>query len=580
MREKLRKQPIPDPLDYLDFHVQIKQQCVEIEGLVCSGAYIPRPILRVKVEKGKGLCRQIALPSPVDALILQALSNTLWAEIGKKAPSSNAFYAQSDQPFKKKNPRPDEDEWGYGPISAWMDFQKQILGFAEDRKYVVVTDIANYYDFIVHQFLRNILSDYDIDQEHTLDLLLFMLESMLWRPDYLPNVGLGLPQMDLDAPRLLAHTHLFEVDDLFSDDPAADYARYMDDIDFGVDSMSKAKTVLRDLDLALQTRNLRLNSGKTKILTRHDALRHFRVLDNARLDKLNDKFDKNCHLEKYHHVYRKIVSRLILVGMRKKYFDEGNGDKVLKRLLTFCTKLRGPIDMESFRLILYLKPGLRANLFRCWASSPNFEENVPIVSAFLFSGEAVDDLSPILVSTTIVGCLYDNPLKASTISGLNFGLSDKTVFNLFSRLWYLSRVETPDRLWKEIRTSVDVWPTQTFLSRTVAGFRPLFVGMTFEKEFDSLVRRWGGHEAMSVLEFHESLAVDASRFKAVRSFLEAPNPSLESKISHGKALMILSVLRNKSIPKLQRAKLVGKHQTMMSDAYYSAWFSNALSAMQ
>ncbi len=92
--------------------------------------------------------------------------------------------------------------------------------------------------------------------------------------------------MDLDAPRLLAHTHLFEVDELFEKDPDVDFARYMDDMDFGVDTVAKAKSVLRDLDLTLHTRNIRLNSGKTKSWRAQRRSRTFRVRENLALLKL------------------------------------------------------------------------------------------------------------------------------------------------------------------------------------------------------------------------------------------------------------------------------------------------------
>lgn len=67
----------------------------------------------------------------------------------------------------------------------------------------------------------------------------------------------------------------------------------MDDITIGVDSIVAAKAILRDLDLALQTRQLRLNSGKTKILTVRAARRHFRIRDNYYLDKLEARIKKS-----------------------------------------------------------------------------------------------------------------------------------------------------------------------------------------------------------------------------------------------------------------------------------------------
>jgi hypothetical protein len=49
----------------------------------------------------------------------------------------------------------------------------------------------------------------------------------------------------------------------------------MDDIDVGVDTIVDAKRVLRSVDLVLQTKQVRLNSGKTAILTRSEAIRAF-----------------------------------------------------------------------------------------------------------------------------------------------------------------------------------------------------------------------------------------------------------------------------------------------------------------
>lgn len=84
---------------------------------------------------------------------------------------------------------------------------------------------------------------------------------------------------------------------------------------------------------------------------------------------------------------------------------------------------------------------------------------------------------------------------------------------------------------------------------------------------------------MSVFEFHEKLRNDVAAYHRVKGFLSAPNSSSGTEITHAKALMILSVLKNKGVSKLERAKLVGKHGVMMSDVYYQPIFSHGLSNM-
>jgi hypothetical protein len=148
---------------------------------------------------------------------LQALSDALWVELRTKAPSKKAFYAPNDAQFSKPIKGHSTE---YGPLAAWLAFQNTIFGFATSKKYIVVTDIANYYDFISYDHLRNILADLSLAREHALDLLIYTLSCMLWQPDYMPRVSVGLPQMNLDAPRLLAHCFLFEIDALLCDAPA------------------------------------------------------------------------------------------------------------------------------------------------------------------------------------------------------------------------------------------------------------------------------------------------------------------------------------------------------------------------
>jgi hypothetical protein len=101
VRDHMRKQIVPDGVEFLDFHMQHRQRCAALEALICSGDYIPSPILRMKVEKGKGLCRQVALPAPSEALVLQALSDSLWREIKQKAPSPKHALAMSDTYYRQ-----------------------------------------------------------------------------------------------------------------------------------------------------------------------------------------------------------------------------------------------------------------------------------------------------------------------------------------------------------------------------------------------------------------------------------------------------------------------------------------------
>ena len=112
-------------------------------------------------------------------------------------------------------------------------------------------------DGISYIHLRNVISGILHAEEPVLDMLIYVLSNLLWQPDYMPRVEIGLPQINLDAPRLLAHCFLYELDEYLASDHSRDFVRYMDDINVGIDSIAEAKGVLRSIDLVLQTKQIR-----------------------------------------------------------------------------------------------------------------------------------------------------------------------------------------------------------------------------------------------------------------------------------------------------------------------------------
>jgi hypothetical protein len=245
-----------------------------------------------------------------------------------------------------------------GRSPAWLAFQQTIFGSPIPKN----SDIANYYDFISYEHLRNILASLSVVKEHALDLLIYTLSSMLWQPDYMPRVPIGLPQMNLDAPRLLAHCFLFEIDEFLESFPNADYARFMDDIDIGINSLSEAREVIKNLDLALQTRQLRLNSGKTRILTEMEARKHFKIRENAWIGILADRIHSRKANKAALFNERRKIELSIRAGLRRDTFSSGSGDKILKRLVNLARETSAHITDDHFFHILANWPTLRACL--------------------------------------------------------------------------------------------------------------------------------------------------------------------------------------------------------------------------
>ena len=561
----MRRQPLPDALENLDFHIRINSACIEIANEVCSGAYTPRLPLRLLSEKSRGLCRQLVIPSAKDALVLQTLSDALWEEIKNKAPTKNALYAPDDHSFSKLVKGHSGE---YGSLSAWLNFQRTIFGFAKRHRYVVVTDIANYYDFISYDHLRNVLSDLSLAREHSLDLLIYALSHMLWQPDYMPRVQIGLPQIHLDGARLLAHCFLFEVDKVIVRRKGIEYARYMDDIDIGVDSLVEGKAVLRDIDLALQTRQIRLNSGKTKILTDKEARLHYRIRHNAYLDKLEVLVETRLKSGKPISSYQKFITKFISFGLLRDRFSSGNGEKILKRCINYAREFKANIEDIDFLQILCDWPGCRLALLQWWQHSATSSEKLTLLNQFVSSSHIVDDITFINLAIAISSARLPANLKTElSIRELCGNIDPKTKWGYYANLWILSKYGSNDELFSIVDKGENNWSTSEQLSRTVASLYPRFVDLPQKAPFEGMLRR-SNFWVRSALEFEISLTTTVSGLTAIKPFVTAPNPSLPNRITHSKFLMVLGLLKNPSIAPTAAKALQSVHSYALSDGFY------------
>lgn len=157
-------------------------------------------------------------------------------------------------------------------IERWLTYEGVTFTFKGDKKYLLVTDLANYYENIrtkdIIGAFESLLPDVNatpIEQQQIRNALV-LLETCLKKWNF--KDGFGLPQ-NRDASSFLANVVLRDVDKAM-EKMGYDYYRYVDDIRIICESENHAKKALLDLIGQLRGRGLNVNSAKTTILS-HDS---------------------------------------------------------------------------------------------------------------------------------------------------------------------------------------------------------------------------------------------------------------------------------------------------------------------
>ena len=352
---------------------------------------------------------------------------------------------------------------------------------------------------------------------------------------------------------------------------AIDFARYMDDIDVGVNTVAEGRTVLRDLDLALQTRQIRLNSGKTRILSESEASKHFKICENLLIDKLADKITTKITAGASIEKEKLQVQLGIRGGLRRGNFTFGNGDKIFKRLINLARQVRADIGDSDFVEVLNDWPGLRQATLAWWQSSRNPETKLGLLSKLFSSGDLVDDAAKMDATLALVSArLPKTKFVNDQISEILSTLDQIKPWDFYSKVLLLSKYGTDDGLIRLIEATVSLWITQEHLSRLVAGVFPRFIGSAHRPKFEAIIRRTGSPWSMGVLQFHLDLIGGTKGYTAIQNFVLAKNSSLPNSISHSKFMILLSLLSNPDIAPTAVANLKKVHSWALSDPYYSS----------
>jgi len=564
VRKQMRSLDLLDLYDYYDFNYNIEEKAKQIRRAVLSGQYKVSSPLIYKLEKKYGICRHIMLPSPTDALVLQTIVEDIALNLLKSQPTKQAYYSRDKHSLKLPHEIKVANDYSW--LTKWKKFQKDILKFSRDFPYLVVTDLTNYYDNIGLRELRHVISSRVKTHEAVLDLLFYIVEELSWHPDYLPSSLKGLPTINLEAFRLLAHVLLFEIDEVLSAKTNNNFVRWMDDINFGVDDINQACIILGDLNDVLKSRGLALNLGKTNIYSSEEVKNHFLVETNTFLDELLE----NTDLDSPDSVKESIDRLLEKFEVHREQNHLQNWTKVTKRFFTVAGKLNSLAFLDVATEFFMKYPAIRENICYYFRLIRFSEKASDAILTILNSSSFYDDVSLYLLVKVLTDWEIPFNKEGKKFVKNIFNIlvkKEPTAFEFYCYLWFAAKYARPNKLLGEILSKKRIWKQDPFLARQVVSVMPRLLPFKEEAVRKLLEEQmaFGPRDAASVAQNIKELSQLEKVPTKLRSYLfprQKPNIYPLSKF-----LILYTVLFSDVV----RDFVLGKVNNIIDDPWYKFW---------
>ncbi len=294
------------------------------------------------------------------------------------------------------------------------------------------------------------------------------------------------PTSNLEAIRLLAHSFLFEIDQVLKQRTHDSFTRWMDDIVIGADSRKEAIELISSISDMLKSRGLALNLSKTAIYNSKEAHYHFQIDQNKYLDSLEG-------IKKGDADYNKLTTDL-KKNFKKHFKDHGPKywDKIAKRYITTFGKLESTKLLTEISRVYLNHPGLRQNLLYYLSKIGYRKQTAKKVKEILSNIDIFDDISLYQICSLVTS--WEVPINNSskkflqdidaTLVGASF--RSKNPADFYSVLWFKAKYDQAEDLLNFIKKYQNLWQADSFLRRQVTAVMGRLL-ITNNKEVESLL---------------------------------------------------------------------------------------------
>ncbi|MBW9147360.1 group II intron reverse transcriptase/maturase, partial [Clostridium sp. CM027] len=228
---------VDELLHYLKEHGQ------ELRQSLLESRYRPLAVRRVEIPKPDGGIRLLGIPTVLDRVIQQAISQTLIPVYEKKF-SDNSY--------------------GFRPLRSGKQAVEKCRGYINaGHTWTVNIDLSKYFDTINHDKLIRILSE-DIKDSRVISLIRKYLQSGVMINGVFMNTEEGAPQGGPLSP-LLSNVMLHELDVELTK-RGLNFCRYADDANIYVKSEKSANRVMKSITRFIEEKlKLRVNKEKSTV---------------------------------------------------------------------------------------------------------------------------------------------------------------------------------------------------------------------------------------------------------------------------------------------------------------------------
>lgn len=382
VQEKFRHAPFRDIIDYRDYHVFINEKVRRLRHDILSIRYRCSYSVKARSQKGKGINRVLTYFHPADLIVYNLLCQHVH-RCAQKGYFKNSYFSRSLHSKKDDLIKTEGDffhEPYGGTFKEWKRYagHRAKLGRKKSFAYAVITDIANFFETLHHETIKDLVAPIVKNPEIT-NLLLLILADQILRPKYSAHLRLGIPQDSFDCSRVLANLALIKLDRLLDKRTSGEWVRWMDDMTMVVRSEPAAHALLRDITEHLREDGLSLNTAKTKILKRKELKKHLLLVENALLDRLKVNITAG----------RPLSSARSLKSLWAKLERDSSPtywDKVVARVFNLSGQLRDPFLLPSCYELLVKYPRLHQCVFTYLESIPYEPEIMKLIERYVQSG--------------------------------------------------------------------------------------------------------------------------------------------------------------------------------------------------